>query len=177
MKRRGFTLVEVIVWMPVAIALAAVVLPFFVCLIRDVPRCQELVEVHAMVSSALQQLGRDVDAAEAMPASACGVRADDRTLLLRLPGRVVRYRLDGADLTRDELPAPADGRPLSTHWWPVPKARITFHRWQRPGGPDDAYAVEVRTAVEYHHPGYVEPKLANTFVYFLDGIGARRQSP
>jgi len=167
--RRGFSLLEMIVVLPLLAAVTAIIAGLFPVLVRNVPSLWDTVNQQAGLTHMLSRLRKDVDAADGLPLSAAGRTADERLLLLELHGGVVCYRAADGAIIREELHSDRWATPSDT--WSLPKAKVSFTRW--PGG--DAQAVEVRTAVKYVTQGRSEEKLANSHVFYLAAMPGRKE--
>ena len=155
MKRRGFSLVEMLIATVVIAAAIAVSTVIYTTAWGDAPRIARAVESHRQVGLALAWMQRDVDAALALPAS-----ADE--LLIRRPEGVVGYAF-GDDEIRRFTVTPAGRRVDRT--WPARDAEVRWKVWEKKGR---RYAVEVRSWVAPEMvDGPPQRNLANARVFFL----------
>ena len=174
--RRGVTLVELLLSLPLIAVVGVLFSQLFPTLIHDVPRLQRLAEANTQVTDVLEQLRRDLQSAEALPDAAEGLTTGESLLLIRRPGSVVCYQVgDDGKISRRQLGADKSRKTGRSGTWPVAKARLTFRRWKRDGA---AYAVEVSTAVRHKvHRDKEVDKLARTNVFYLSAWPGRRETP
>ncbi len=170
--RRGMTLVELVVTIPMITAVSVVMAAFFPGVLRDTPRIQRATHVHRGLTHVLRTIQTDMDAAVALPESSGEQAAGDSVLLIRLPDGVVSYEVSGERIVRKELSSGAEGRGMQTRNWSLPHAKMKFQLWRRDG---QVHAVAVYTAVGLRTRGRDEDKLANTRVYFLAALPSIRE--
>ena len=172
-SRRGVTLVELLAALPLMAAVLVVISTLFPAAVRDVPRLYRVVQTGGGISHLAREIREDVDASVSFPARAAGKTADENTLLLELPQGIICYEIHQNEVIRSEISS--DGRESKiANSWSLPEAKISFHLWR---SDERAYAVELRSAVEYVTQGRVEDKLANTQVYFLGALNATGGRP
>ena len=171
--RRGFSLFEILVLLPLMVAVAAIIAGLFPVLVRDVPNLQRMTNTYGGLMHMLTRLQQDVDAARSLPDQAAGREANGKRLLLQWPEGTVCYEVKDDEVVKYVL----DGKGIQAgpaETWRLPKAKVRFNRWRRSGR---AYAVEVQSAVEYATQGHTEEKLANAHVYYLAALPGRKESP
>ena len=172
--RRGLTLIELLMTIPVLVIVAMLLSRLFPVLIRDVPRMQRTVHAQSTVQSVLRQLRGDVEAAEALPDAFSGQTAGDRLLLIRHPTCVVSYQIADDQIVRRRQPRGADPSTKATHTWPRDKAEIRIRRWM---AGDKAYAVEVQSSVRATRHGQTLYKLATAEVLYPGALPGRWERP
>ena len=170
--RRGMTLVEIIVTLPLIAAVGMIFSLLFPVLVRDVPRLQRVVHTHGQVGTMLQRIRRDVDSARSLPASADGRTAGESQLLIELDEGVICYRIEPGRVVRDRLTGNVSRAERAGESWSLPKAKLSFRNWP---GDLPAQAVEVRTAIEYTISRRTYRKLANSHVFYLGALPGSRQ--
>ena len=170
--RRGISLIEILAAIPILMAVMLVFSGLFYASLEDVPKLQQVAHTNGVLSHMIQRLQQDVDAAESLPKSAFGTNANETLLLLRLSDGTVSYEIQDGEIIREELASDRDRQEKASSRWPVPGAKVSFHRWQSSGG---AYAIEVRRAVEYTKQGHSEEKLVNSHVLYLDNMPGHRE--
>ena len=170
--RRGMSLIEMLAVLPMLLAVMLVFSELFYTFFEDVPKLQQVANVNGVLSHMLQRLQRDVDEAASLPESASGKIAGEKLLLIRSPSGVICYEIKSGEIIREDLMAKAARETKRTYTWPVPGAKVSFHRWQSSGS---TYAVEVCHAVEYSKQKYTEDKLANSQVFYLASMPGHRE--
>ncbi len=171
--RRGMTLIELIVTIPLIVAVLTVMASFFPKLLTDIPKIQRAAHVHRGLAHMLRTVQTDVDTALALPESFGDKTAGESVLLIRLPDGVIFYEVNADGIVRNELSG-ADGEGTRTNSWSLPAAKVSFQLWEREG---EVSAVAVRTAVALRVRGRNVDKLANTQVYFLSALPSVRETP
>ena len=166
--RKAFTLIEILFVIAVTPFVALALSGVFGTLIRDIPQTARLLQQNTTVLDMLQQVRRDMDRAVALPERAQGTGADDRTLFIQLPDRVVRYHIAEGSIQRTVLEPDTNSPAADPRIWSAPKAAITWQAWKQD---DVAYAIEIHTAMQQRIRGKLRDKLANTHVFFLHGLG------
>ena len=166
------SLIEVLAVLPMLLAVIVVYSGLFYASLDDVPKLQQVAHVNGILSHMLQRLQQDMDAAESFPKSASGRTAGEELLLIRLASGVICYEVGDGEIIREELPDGGNRQTKRTYNWPVPGAKVSFHKWQSSGS---TYAVEVRRAVEYRKQEYTEDKLANGHVFYLASMPGSRE--
>ena len=170
--RRGMSLIEILAAIPVLLAVMLVFSGLFYASLGDMPNLQRIANTNGVLSDMLWRLQQDIDAAESLPKSVFGKKANEKLLLIRGPDSTVCYEIKDGQVVREELSSGRDRQGKGTCNWSVPGAMVSFHRWQSSGG---AYAVEIRRAIEYSKQGYSEEKLANSHVLYLAGVPGQRE--
>lgn len=171
MRRRAFTLVEMLVVITVLPFAAIAFSGLFATSVRDVPRMTRIVQENTSVLDLVRHIRDDIDAAVGLPDALDEVRSDDRTLLIALPEGVICYRLDEAGVTRMRLD-PAE--PQTEGVWRFRDAVITWRRWQQR---DSAGAVELRTHLQERISGKTRERLPNSYVYFVGALAKTEVTP
>jgi prepilin-type N-terminal cleavage/methylation domain-containing protein len=171
MRRRAFTLVEMLVVITVLPFAAIAFSGLFATSIRDVPRMARMVQENTSVLDLVRHICDDVDAAVGLPDTSGEVRSDDHTLLIALPEGVICYRMEEAGVTRTRLD---QAEPRTEGAWRFRDAVIAWRRWQQG---EEAHAVEVRTFLQERIAGKTREKLANSHVYFIGGLAKGEETP
>lgn len=168
MTRRAFTLIEILVVISVLPFVAMAFSSLFATFIRDVPRMTRIVQENTSVLDLVRHIRDDVDAAIGFPESFGDVKSDERTLLIALPENVIRYQVEDSGVTRTVLGREEQAQPQSEGAW---RFRDAVIRWRLRGQGEEARAVEVRTFLRERISGKTRERLANSHVYFIDGLG------
>jgi prepilin-type N-terminal cleavage/methylation domain-containing protein len=174
MMRRAFTLIEMLVVVTILPIVMIAVSGVYATFIRDIPRSARILQENTTVLHLLGQIRRDMDEAVGLPQQRGEWHADERTLLVEQPGRVIRYQIDNGRVVRTVLgemvSQVAASHPQSQERvWRTQNAVIVWRPWMQDGR---AYAVEVRSHVRQWVSGLLREKLANSHVFFLRGLGA-----
>jgi len=173
--RKAFSLVELLAVMVVFAAVSVALAALFTTIITDIPKSYRVVQENTSLLSVLGQMRKDIDVAKGLPESFAGYTTDDELLLIELPDGMICYQLkkvEGARKMRTRVlrrrltDAQEDGAE-DTKVWSVPHARV---EWQLAGGDGKAYAVEVRTHIEYEVRGHRQKKMANSYLYFVGAL-------
>ena len=170
--RRGMSVIEIVAMIPILMSVMLLFSGLFYASLEDVPKLQQVAHTNGVLSHMFGRLQRDIDAAESLPTSAFGNKANEKLLLIKLPDTTVSYKIKDSEIVRQELASGRARQDNATSSWPAPGAKVSFHRWQSSGG---TYAVEVRRAVEYTKHGCIEEKLANSHVFYLACIPGYRE--
>ncbi len=78
---------------------------------------------------------------------------------------MIGYELKGDEVHRLILSGPKQDKGPNAFVWTVPRARIKWRLWKRN---DAAYAVEVKTYIDYQVGRRSQEKMANSHLYFLN---------
>jgi prepilin-type N-terminal cleavage/methylation domain-containing protein len=176
--RKAFTLVELLVVMVVFVSVSVAFAGLFTTVITDIPKSYRVVQENTSLLSMLGQMRKDIDVAKGLPESFAGYTTDDGMLLIELPDGMICYQLknvEGARKMRTQVlrrrltDAEEDGGE-DAKVWSVPHAQV---EWQLIRGDDKAYAVEVRSHIEYEVRGHRQKKMANSYLYV---VGAFREA-
>jgi prepilin-type N-terminal cleavage/methylation domain-containing protein len=163
--RRAFTLIELLVVVTVLPFVMVAVSGVYATFIRDIPQTTRILQENVTVLHLLEQIRRDVDGAVGLPPQFEGQRADERTLLIEQPGRVIRYQWEDRGIVRTLLTnPPSDEERL----WRMRDAVLAWRLW---GSEDRAHAVEIHSHTKQRVAGRLREKLANSHVFFLRGSG------
>ena len=165
--RKGFTLIEVLVVVAITPILAVALSGMFRVFVRDIPQGARLLQQNTSVLDMLQNVRRDVDRAVALPAQFQDVQMNDQRLLVELPEGTVSYEFHDGEVARTAF-GPDGAAASKPRLWRAPKAVVTWKPWRRG---NEAYAVEVHTAVQQRIRGKWYNKFANSHVFFLQGLG------
>lgn len=171
MRRKAFSLVEMLVVITVLPFAAIAFSGLFATSVRDVPRMTRIVQENTSVLDLVRHIRDDIDAAVGLPDAFAEVRSDDRTLLIDLPEGAICYRIDEAGVTRTVL---GQAEPQTEGVWRFRDAVIAWRRWQQG---EEAHAVEVRTFLRERIAGKAREKLANSHVYFVGGLAQAEETP
>ena len=171
MRHKGFSLMEMIVVLPLVATLAVALAGVFSPVVRELPKTQSAINTHATLAPILRRIAADVDAAPSLPDRVGELSAGERVLLIGRAGGAVAYRIADGRLIRQELTTTGDVQGKPAHW-PIPQVVMRFGLLEHRGRTD---AVEIRTAVTYTLRGRTLEKLANSHVYFLNAIGRGRK--
>jgi len=173
--RKAFSLVELLAVMVVSAAVSVALAALFTTIITDIPKSYRVVQENTSLLSVLGQMRKDIDRAKALPQSSAGHTTDDDLLLIELPDGMICYQLknvEGARKMRTQVlrrrltDAQEDGGE-DAKVWSVPHAKV---EWQLARKDDKAYAVEVRTHIEYEVRGHRQKKMANSYLYFVGAL-------
>ncbi len=170
--RRGFSLLELLVLLPLLGVVGVIAGSMFPALVRDVPKLQQVVYQNDRISTVLRCIRRDVDAAEALPDHYAGKTAGPKRLLIKLDHAVICYEIREDEIVKEQLGPDAASPPRRIECWTLPDAKVHFERWDRSGA---AFAVEIHTAVEFTTHGHTLDKLANTHVFYLSAVPRFRE--
>ena len=168
--RKAFSLVELLAVMVVFAAVSVALAALFTTIITDIPKSYRVVQENTSLLNMLGQMHRDVDGAKALPQSSAGHTTDDDLLLIELPDAMICYQLKNGEVLRRRLSRqrrPQEDAGEDTKVWSVPHARVEC---RLAGGDDKAYAVEVRTHIEYEVRGHRQKKMANSYLYFVGAL-------
>ncbi len=174
--RKAFSLVELLTVMVVFAAVSVALAALFTTIITDIPKSYRVVQENTSLLSVLGQMRKDIDRAKALPQSSAGHTTDDDLLLIELPDAMICYQLKNGEVLRRRLTQPIRWAGLTdaqedagedTKVWSVPHARVEC---RLAGGDDKAYAVEVRTHIEYEVRGHRQKKMANSYLYFVGAL-------
>lgn len=168
--RKAFSLVELLAVMVVSAAVSVALAALFTTIITDIPKSYRVVQENTSLLSVLGQMRKDIDRAKALPQSSAGHTTDDDLLLIELPDAMICYQLKNGEVLRRRLNRqrrPQEDAGEDTKVWSVPHARV---EWQLARKDDKAYAVEVRTHIEYEVRGHRQKKMANSYLYFVGAL-------
>lgn len=165
--RKAFSLVELLAVMVVFAAVSVVLAALFTTIITDIPKSYRVVQENTSLLSVLGQMRKDIDRAKALPQSSAGHTTDDELLLIELPDGMICYQLKNGEVLRRRLKDAQEDGGEDAKVWSVPHAKV---EWQLAGGDDKAYAVEVRTHIEYEVRGHRQKKMANSYLYFVGAL-------
>lgn len=171
MRRSAFTLVELMVVLPVMAAAALIFGLLLTEMVRDVPRQADVAYASGDIQTVLARMQRDFDAAESLPSSRNGQGADEALFWLTTAGRTLRWQVKDGQISRDEYDAGADRRALHQTQWPLRQAKLRFEHLP------DGGAVAVHSAAEYRSMGRVMDKLASTRVFRIGAMPGHREQP
>jgi len=170
MKRRGFSLTEVIFMLTILAALSVVLSRLFQSLLGDVPRYHRAYNSQLTVQALLRQLEKDVDQARSLPHRYGEHTSDGSRLLLELADEVIVYEKRPDRIVRypaGEAPAGAESFRPEEIEFDFYQADIDWTVWREGQA---GYAVEVKTAVIGKFTGGRRRMFVNAAVYFLGGI-------
>ena len=165
--RKAFSLVELLTVMVVFAAVSVALAALFTTIITDIPKSYRVVQENTSLLSVLGQMRKDIDRAKALPQSFAGHTTDDELLLIELPDDMICYQLKNGEILRRRLTDAQEDGGEDTKVWSVPHAKV---EWQLARGDDKAYAVEVRTHIEYEVRGHRQKKMANSYLYFVGAL-------
>lgn len=173
MKRRGFTLTELLVMLPLIVAAGLLFSLLLPATIRHVPRLSQTLSRQRQIQHFLVRLREDVDAATEIPAQMASEKSGSQTLLLQTPAGALAYELRDGKVIRRQLTGPTAGE---TFEWDIPEATIEFQRWTRDKGDKTAYAVDVHTALTIRREGRTRNFFENHHVLFLHAMPPERKA-
>ncbi|MHC4561786.1 MAG: type II secretion system protein [Planctomycetota bacterium] len=153
MKRRGISLVELIVILSVVMVLVVAFGPMMQGMLRDLGQVPRLMATDNERRRALDRLRGDVAGAMGLEFGAGG------DLEIAHVDGIVSYRLAAGQFVRAE-----SGRTKPTDTWRVPGASLEWTLWRDADG--TAYAIEVRTSLDVAIRDGHATKLANAHVFF-----------
>jgi len=157
-RRKGFTLVEMLVVM-VIIPFAAFALDrLLMTLLTDIPRTSAVVQVNTTLLNMLRQMRKDIDQATGLPESFAGHTAGDKLLLIEWPDGAICYQLKEGQVLRYKSTDTQDARV-----WSVPNAEVQWQVWRKNG---HGYALEIQTHVKQKLRAKWQKKMANSHLYF-----------
>ena len=169
--RKGTTLIEILVLLPLMMAFMVVMGSIFPQLMRETPKIQRAVQTHRGLTHVLRRLQDDTDSAESFLESFGDLVAGEERLLIRLPDRVICYEVSKDTIVQSEILSPSE-KARQTNAWSLRGVRMRFALRRKNGAP---YAVEVRTSVQYEGRGRILEKLANTHVLFPHATSLARK--
>jgi len=169
--RKAFTLMEILMVAAVVPLVMVVVSSVFAVFIRDIPRETRLVQQNATMLDMLRQIRRDVDRATGLPGQFGDRHVDERTVLIEQPDAVVCYRFEEGRAVRTVLKGQGTSDP-NERVWRMHDAVITWQPWVRDGR---AYAVEIHSHLQQWFGSLLRSRLANSQVFFIDGLGKGRE--
>ena len=169
--RKAFSLVELLTVMVVFAAVSVALAALFATIITDIPKSYHVVQENTSLLSMLGQMRKDIDMAKALPHSSAGYTTGDELLLIELPEGMICYQLKNGEVLRRRLTDAQKDAGEDTKVWSVPNAKV---EWRLAGGDDKAYAVEVRTHIEYELRGHRQNKMANAYLYFVGALTEAR---
>ncbi len=168
--RKAFSLVELLTVMVVFASVSVAFAGLFTTVITDIPKSYRVVQENTSLLSMLGQMRKDIDVAKGLPESFAGYTTDDDLLLIELPDAMICYQLKNGEVLRRRLSRqrrPQENGGEDTRVWSVPHAKV---EWRLARGDDKAYAVEVRTHIEYEVRGHRQKKMANSHLYFVGAL-------
>lgn len=152
--------------MLVLIALFVVITDFALRMIRtfagDVPRSYRDFQTNVTVQDMLRQLREDVEAGRDIRRMPNDDETASPVLAVTLPDGVVFYEFCPDKVSRG--PTVGDPNEIPLHTWPVPQA---VFEWQVLARDNQAYALEITTAIERIILARLERKLRNSHVFFV----------
>lgn len=165
MRKKGFTLVEMLV-VTVLLPFVAIILDLlFANIVQNIPKASRIVHENTTVISLLGQIQADVDSARALPDAAGGHEAGESMLLIELADAMVGYELKEGKVVRRRLDsAEEDGESTI---WTLPNSDVQWSVLKVGGA---AYAVEVRTHIRHKLRRRIQEKMANSHLYFLRSL-------
>ncbi|HUT57460.1 MAG TPA: hypothetical protein VNA25_06375 [Phycisphaerae bacterium] len=160
--RRGFSLVEVLISIVLAMALVVFVAPVVAGLIGGLGAAGRAIQTDVTLSHMLKRLREDVEGARSLslPGPAGG---EGTVLLIESDDGPIRYEVDKRSVVRRA------GRDLAS--WPTAGATVKCRIWAQAGEP---IALEVSTCVSGSGDKLRKDRLARTHVLFLGGSARRR---
>lgn len=170
MKRSGFSLIEILVVIPLIIAAWLLISVLAPATIRDVPRLSQTLSRHRHVQHFLARLQQDTDAATQLPERIGSEAVDSQKILLQTPGGALAYEVRDGKVIRKTLTGPSKGETIE---WELPEALVEFHRWVRD---ENAYAVDVHTALIEKRQGQTLERFENHHVFFLHAMPPERRT-
>ncbi|MBM4026511.1 MAG: prepilin-type N-terminal cleavage/methylation domain-containing protein [Planctomycetes bacterium] len=105
--RKAFTLVELLVVVTIVPFIMITVSGVYATFLRDIPQTMRVLQESTTVLDLLRQIRADAEEAVGLPEEFEGRPADDRTLLIEQPGRIIRYQRREGRIVR--IVTPADG--------------------------------------------------------------------
>ena len=165
--RKAFSLVEFLVVMVVFASVSIALTALFTTIITDIPKSYRVVQENTSLLNMLGQMRKDVDGAKGLPESFAGYTTDEELLLIELSDGMICYQLKDGEVLRRRLTGAQENGGEDTKVWSMPHAKI---EWQLAGGDDKAYAVEVKTHIEYEVRGRWQKKMANSYLYFVGAL-------
>jgi type II secretory pathway pseudopilin PulG len=171
MKRKAFTLMEILVVATMVPLVMLAVSSLFATFIRDIPRESRVVQQNATMLDMLRQIRRDVDLAVGLPEQFGDRHTDERTVLIEQPDVVVCYRFEDGRAVRILLRGQGPADP-NERIWRMHDAVITWRPWVRDG---KACAVEIHSHIQQWFGSLLRSRLANSQVFFINGLGKGRE--
>ena len=169
--RKAFTLMEMLVIAAVVPLVMVVVSSVFAVFIRDIPRETRLVQQNATMLDMLRQIRRDVDQATGLPEHFGDRHVDEWTILIEQPDAVVCYQFEEGRAVRTLLKGQGPSDP-NERLWRMRDAVITWRPWVRDGR---TCAVEIHSHLQQQVSGVLRSRLANSQVFFINGLGKGRE--
>lgn len=170
-RRKGTTLLELLAVIPLLLIIGMISDTLFTPMVQGIPKLQRVSWENECVRNMLKSIQADVEIATALPRSHGQKMAGPTLLLIRQGETVLAYQVKDGKVIREILSpeniSVASSRKKNVaETWNLPAAKIQFSIWPKTSG-QQAYAVDVQTAVEYRERNYSKDKFANTHVYFL----------
>ena len=165
--RKAFSLIELLTVMVVFASVSIAFAALFTTIITDIPKSYRVVQENTSLLNMLRQMHRDVDGAKGLPESFAGHTTDEELLLIELPDAMICYQLKNGEVLRRRLTDAQENGGEDTKVWSMPHAKV---EWRLAGGDDNAYAVEVKTHIEYEVRGHRQKKMANSYLYFVGAL-------
>jgi prepilin-type N-terminal cleavage/methylation domain-containing protein len=166
-RRKGFTLVEMIVVMAIIPFAAFALDRLFYAFLTDIPRSSRVVQENKILLNMLSQMRKDIDKATGLPGAFGGHSSDDEMLLIEQRDDIICYQLKEEQVLRYVLKDAKDAAGKETRVWSVPNAVVQWHVWRNNG---KGYAVEVKTYVKQKLREKWQKKLANSHLYFVGAL-------
>lgn len=158
MKRKGFTLIEILMMLSIMTVLMFVTAGPTRTLIRDIPRLQKDIETDTVISNIVKTISKDVEAAT--DAELIGPAAEDAigTLSLKTDQGNIFYDFKEEQVTRsvgsiDEAPS----------IWKIKYGNINWQIIQR----DKFKTVEIKTSIQRKINGKLKNMLKKSHLYFV----------
>jgi prepilin-type N-terminal cleavage/methylation domain-containing protein len=166
-RRKGFTLIEMLVVI-VIIPFAAFALDrFFYAFLMDIPRSSRVVQENTTVLNMISQMSKDIDKATGLPEAFAGQSSGDKLLLIEQPDGIICYQLTNDQVLRYVLKDARNEDGKETRVWSVPNAvvQLSVLRSNNKG-----YAVQVCTYVKQKLREKQQKKMANSHLFFVGAL-------
>ena len=167
MKRKGFSLIEVLVVVMTLPVLVMILDRVFVDLAGDLPRSIDVIEDNGTLLHVLPALEQDIGRAVDLPQSYRQQQQDEQHLIIRQSGSVIVYEAEDGRIIRKIWTAPLTTEENRTEpgerSWITPRSQVHWSLLQTDTA--SPYAVAVHTGVIHRHSK--KEKMNNTYVYFL----------
>jgi hypothetical protein len=134
-------------------------------LMSDIPRSFRFSQVNTKLLDMLGHIRKDIDDSGQVLGSFGDYVTGENVLLLEQSHGVIGYELKGDEVQRLILSGEKQDQGPNAFVWSVPKAKIKWRIWKRK---DVAYAVEVKTYIDYQVGRRSQENMANSHLYFLD---------
>ncbi|MHC4264583.1 MAG: PulJ/GspJ family protein [Planctomycetota bacterium] len=164
MKRKGYSLVELLVVISIITFLSIPIAHLNIITLRDIPRSYKMIQTNTTILNALNYIKRDVNTATSFPTSHGQYKHNDQTLLIQTDQEVIIYQFKEDQIIR--LKCKDNHVSNDTIVWSTPRAKIQWKLWQK----DNLRALEIRTYIEHESGEAINKKLKNIHLFFANAL-------